>query len=364
MSFLGCSGCPMRVAWIRLRNCALGRPSRAIMLLAAAWGWITFAPCAQATTSETDWRSDWAVLDGFAIKVDTRGYRFPTAIAFVPEPGPGPKNPLYFVAELRGTIKVVTNDRTVLTFAQDFFSLPIEQEPGPASANNGLTGLCLDPIHGYVFATIYYHGADGHYHNGIVRFTTKPKSFSVTPESSVPLAEILAHPDASFTQTIGGHQIGSCETTDGLLYVGLGDGKQPFKAQDLDSPLGKILRMTVDGHAGRGNPFYDAEDGISARDYIWAYGFRNPFGLTVTDGHVFITDNGPGVDRFLEAKRGWNYLYDGTDTSVATNSIAMLTPGRGVADVDYYSGAMEVLPEDYAGNFFVVVSGRPRGNVA
>ena len=77
-----------------------------------------------------DWRSDWSLKENFDISIDTEGYRFPTAIAFVPNPGNGPKDPLYFVTELRGKVKVVTNDRTVYTFAKDFFTFkPLEELP-------------------------------------------------------------------------------------------------------------------------------------------------------------------------------------------------------------------------------------------
>ena len=46
---------------------------------------------------EFDWRSDWAVPSGISTTIDTEGYDFPTAIAFVPNPGAGPKDVLYFV---------------------------------------------------------------------------------------------------------------------------------------------------------------------------------------------------------------------------------------------------------------------------
>ncbi len=44
-----------------------------------------------------DWRADWGVADNFELYRDTGGYEFPTSIAFVPEPGGGAKDPLYFV---------------------------------------------------------------------------------------------------------------------------------------------------------------------------------------------------------------------------------------------------------------------------
>ncbi len=53
------------------------------------------------------WTKDWAVADGVSLTRDTTGYSLPSAIAFVPDPGPAPADPLYFVTELGGTVKVV-----------------------------------------------------------------------------------------------------------------------------------------------------------------------------------------------------------------------------------------------------------------
>ncbi|MCL4243666.1 MAG: glucose dehydrogenase, partial [Candidatus Dadabacteria bacterium] len=53
-----------------------------------------------AVDGSHDWKDDWTLVENFAIDIDTEGYRFPSAIAFVPEPGTGPKDPLYFVSEL------------------------------------------------------------------------------------------------------------------------------------------------------------------------------------------------------------------------------------------------------------------------
>jgi hypothetical protein len=76
--------------------------------------------------AQEEWRSDWIVEAGFALTIDSDGFELPSAIAFVREPGREPQDPLYFVTELRGSIKVVTNDRTLHTFADDF--LEIEPE--------------------------------------------------------------------------------------------------------------------------------------------------------------------------------------------------------------------------------------------
>ena len=102
--------------------------------------------CVTSVAHAFDWRSDWAVQSQFSLRIDTEGYQFPTSIAFVPNPGRGPKDPLYFVTELKGKVKVVTNDRSVFTFAENFFRLPPEKLGVYLSI--GLAGICLEPKHG------------------------------------------------------------------------------------------------------------------------------------------------------------------------------------------------------------------------
>ena len=73
---------------------------------------------------------------------------------------------------------------------------------------------------------------------------------------------------------------------DGYLYVGLGDGGRPAEeavdAQRLDSLLGKILRIDVDGEGQGGRAYAIPADNPyaghpGARPEIWARGFRNPW---------------------------------------------------------------------------------------
>ena len=66
---------------------------------------------AASAPAEGDWRADWAVEEGFALGTDTEGYRYPSAIAFVPDPGPGPKDPRY------GQVWVTTVDSVVESVA-------------------------------------------------------------------------------------------------------------------------------------------------------------------------------------------------------------------------------------------------------
>src|ERR671911_470711 len=161
-----------------------------------------------------DWRSDWAVKPGFSLTEDTQGYDFPTAIAFVPQPGPNPKDPLYFVTEIRGKIKVVTNDRTVYTFAENFFSLRPPQELPAHSGEIGLAGVCLAPGEGAGFVSLFFPGSPRSLPNKIIRFQSRPKTFTLRPLSQQAFTEIFSQ-DISATS----HQIGPCQVRDGSLFV-------------------------------------------------------------------------------------------------------------------------------------------------
>jgi quinoprotein glucose dehydrogenase len=74
---------------------------------------------------------------------------------------------------------------------------------------------------------------------------------------------------------------------DGMLYISIGELSDPVRAQDLNRLQGKILRITPEGEIPADNPFPGSP--------IWAYGLRNPHGLTFrpSDGTLFVADNGP-----------------------------------------------------------------------
>jgi glucose/arabinose dehydrogenase len=84
---------------------------------------------------------------------------------------------------------------------------------------------------------------------------------------------------------------------DGDLYISTGDGgSTPQNAQDLNSLLGKVLRIDPRQSSGRpytvpsSNPFV----GKPGADEIWAYGFRNPwrFSFDRLTGDMLIGDVG------------------------------------------------------------------------
>lgn len=298
-----------------------------------------------------DWRSDWAVAEGFALSIDTEGYHLPTAIAFVPQPGSGPKDPLYFITELRGRVKVITNDRSVYTFAEDFFQLQPEKELPEFEGETGLAGICLAPEQGYVFVTFAYEDAEGILRNNIMRFESKPQTFSLEPTGQLAFTDLFDEYEAAIS-----HQIGSCQVADDTLYVSVADGWQFDQSQKVDSLLGKVLRMTLDGQPAPDNPFHQDGDTKKAADFVWAYGFRNPFGLKAVGDRLFVADNGSDIDRFLEVRAGENYLWNGSDWSIGARADVALAPDVGPAQVDYYPRSVTLFPNQYRQSFFVATS--------
>ena len=132
---------------------------------------------------------------------------------------------------------------------------------------------------------------------------------------------------------------------------------QTHQSQRLDSLLGKIVRMTLDGKPVSHNPFYRSDDVHDAAGYIWAYGLRNPFGLKIAEDRIFVANNGPSIDRFLEVHQGENYLWNGSDSSIGMSAAAVLSPGDGVAHIEYYPSNSSLFPKKFARSFFLVVTG-------
>jgi len=120
------------------------------------------------------------------------------------------------------------------------------------------------------------------------------------------------------------HQISDLSIgPDGKLYAHMGDGFDASTALDLDSFRGKILRLNLDGSAPTNNPFYDAADGTNARDYVFAYGFRNPFGgaWRGADSNLYEAENGPSVDRLAKVVAGTSYGWSGANSDMTNNAI-------------------------------------------
>lgn len=326
------------------------KPLTSIVLTVACLAGLTSKSAAQS--ADEAWKQDWSVTEGFALHIDSEGYEFPTAIAFVPNPGAGPKDPLYFVTELYGRVRVVTNDRTVHTFAEAFFELSLQEELPDAMGENGMAGICLDSEHGYVFVSFVYHDQDGQLRNNIARFETVPGTFSTAPRGMIAFTDIFAaHPSAQ------SHQIGPMAIHERHLYVGVGDARAAILSRNIESPMGKILRMTLDGKPVPDNPFYQNDDVKIAANFVWAYGLRNPFSLAFAGSRLFVADNGPGVDRFVEVVRNADYLYDGSDWSIGSRADVVFAPAVSPVQMAFLPSDAKIFPPEYRSRFFLACSG-------
>ena len=179
-----------------------------------------------------------------------------------------------FVVEREGTIQLVEDG-----VASEFVDLSASIDcGGKCQGERGLMSIALarDFDQSGRLYVDYASELDEAIH--VDELTAEPNLLSADPATLKPLLDI-DHSDSD-THHGGQLQFG----TDGNLYVSTGDGggngDQFENAQDLEAPLGKILRIRPDPSVPSrytvppDNPFV-----ANPTDYapIWSYGLRNPF---------------------------------------------------------------------------------------
>ncbi len=290
-----------------------------------------------------------AMQPGYVVEVVASGLRLPVNIAFVPNPGPNPDDPLYYVTELYGSIQVVRRDGTRQTFATGLLDYN-PQGPISGSGEQGLTGLAverdsIDPEIYHLYVGMLWD--NGSPPGSAVHYPKVERIDSVPGGLSMATRTVLLNMQP---ETQGqSHQISNISIgPDHKLYVHNGDGFDATKGQDLNSFRGKVLRMNLDGSAPTDNPFYNAANGITATDYVFAYGLRNPFGgaWRELDGRQYEVENGPSVDRLARIDAGVNYLYNGSDASMFNLAIYNWNPAHAPVNLAFVQQA------DFAGSQF------------
>ncbi|MEM7278824.1 MAG: PQQ-dependent sugar dehydrogenase [Pseudomonadota bacterium] len=160
---------------------------------------------------------------------------------------------------------------------------------------------------------------------------------------------------------------------EGYLWISSGDRQKFTPAQDMQSNIGKIVRLNDDGSIPSDNPFVDhysvdpLMDDEGVYPEIWSIGHRNPLGMAFdAKGQLWDIEMGPrGGDELNLVERGANYgypivsngeHYDGrpmpdhdTDPSFAAPAI-WWTPTISPGDMMLYSG--RDFP-DWKGDFLV-----------
>ncbi|MGC3820037.1 PQQ-dependent sugar dehydrogenase [Acinetobacter sp. G11] len=95
---------------------------------------------------------------------------------------------------------------------------------------------------------------------------------------------------------------------DGKLWISSGERQKFDPAQNMQSNLGKILRLNEDGTPAAGNPF--SRQGEIAKQ-VWSLGHRNPLGIAFdAQGKLWVVEMGPkGGDELNLIVKGENYGY-------------------------------------------------------
>lgn len=104
---------------------------------------------------------------------------------------------------------------------------------------------------------------------------------------------------------------------EGYLYISSGDRQKFTPAQDMQSNIGKIVRLNDDGSIPGDNPFVDYFDQEPLVDdegvygQVWSLGHRNPLGMAFDlEGQLWDVEMGPqGGDELNLVVRGGNYGY-------------------------------------------------------
>jgi glucose/arabinose dehydrogenase len=104
---------------------------------------------------------------------------------------------------------------------------------------------------------------------------------------------------------------------EGYLFISSGDRQKFTPSQDMQSNVGKIVRLNDDGSIPDDNPFVDHiekdafvdDEGVYPE--IWSVGHRNPLGMSLDlDGQLWVIEMGPaGGDELNLVNRGANYGY-------------------------------------------------------
>lgn len=167
----------------------------------------------------------------------------------------------------------------------------------------------------------------------------------------------------------GAHHWGSrlVLAADGTLFVTLGDRfHHRERAQALDSHLGKVVRIALDGSVPADNPFVGR---AGARPEIWSYGHRNVQGAAVhpRSGELWIHEHGPqGGDEVNRSRAGLNYgwpeithgreyvtgrkIGEGTARADVEPPVLQWTPSIAPSGMAFYTG--DAVPQ-WKGNLFV-----------
>lgn len=215
------------------------------------------------------------------------GLEYPWGLVFLPDGS-------MLVSERPGRLRRVAPDGTL--------SAPLDGVPAVYFAGQGgLLDLALHPrfAENNLVYLSYAHGGPRENATRVAR--------AALGESALEDLEVIftARPAKGTPQHYAGTMAFRGDAT---LLVSVGDGfDYREQAQNLESLLGKTVRITDDGGIPPDNPFVGRDD---AAPEVWTYGHRNAQGLVVdpVSGRVYQHEHGPrGGDELNVLRPGRNY---------------------------------------------------------
>jgi glucose/arabinose dehydrogenase len=274
---------------------------------------------------------DWPQI---ALAATAAGFVQPVAISH-----PGDGSGRIFVVEQGGTVRLVRNGAILGTPFLDIRGIVT-----PAGGEQGLLGIAFPPAFaakGYFY--VHYNNRQNVGDTVIARYRLTADPDLADPASGQVLLTLL--------QPFGNHNGGQLAFgPDGLFYIGLGDGGSggdPLNnAQNLNTLLGKILRIDTEaGVAPYRVPTTNPLLGGRVSE-IWAYGLRNPwrFSFDRKSGDLYIGDVGQGLFEEINfqpagnsggVNYGWNIM-EGAHcfTDPACSQVGLVLPVQEYQHID------------------------------
>ena len=246
-----------------------------------------------------------------AVGLETVAEGFTSPVAFVDPPGDR-----QYVVDQAGTVEVLGEDATFLDATDRMVDVDGYSE-------QGLLGMAFHPTYPdtprvYVrYSAPSREGTPESYSHTFVlsEFQVGSDGLGVQPDTERTLLEI---PQPQANHNAGPVAFGP----DGYLYVAVGDGGAANdqggghvdggNGQDItENLLGSVLRIDVDDTGGE-KPYAVPEDnplvGKAGRDEHYAWGLRNPWGMSFHDSDLVAAD--VGQDAYEEinvVEKGGNY---------------------------------------------------------
>ncbi|WP_217604601.1 sorbosone dehydrogenase family protein [Chitinophaga sp. GbtcB8] len=257
---------------------------------------------------------------------------------------PGDGSGRLFICQKEGKVWLIQNGQVA---AQPFLDVSSEMvKINPGYDERGLLGIAFHPRFKqnkkfYVYYSVPSNTAGSNHKSRISEFTVSASNPNVADPASKRVIMEIEQPESNHN---GGDLVFG---PDGYLYIGLGDGGGGGdkhgtigNGQNLNTLLGKILRIDVNGNpynVPKDNPFVGKPN---VRPEIWAYGLRNPWRISFDKATKRLFAGDVGQNKYEEVDvitKGGNYGWRIIEGYHDFNVPAGADKSKLIAPIDEYS---------------------------